>query len=189
MQSLNTENKRDLSVSMLRANVLALFIMIPVAVLQFSLFTLWNGEGEVSVTLNLLNLSVFMLIVIASIVVHEFIHGLAWVVFGNMPFSAVQFGVQWNALTPFAHLKEPIEVNVYRIGGFMPGFILGILPFVLSIFLRSGGLLWFGVLQTAAASGDWLILWLLRNVKRGTLVEDHPSKAGCYVYESDALLP
>ena len=83
---MNTGNKRDLSVSMLRANVLALFIMIPVAILQFSLFALWNGDGEVSVTLNLLNLSIFALIVVASIVVHEFIHGLFWVVFGKMPF-------------------------------------------------------------------------------------------------------
>ena len=180
---MNMENKRDLSISMLRANVLALLIMIPVAMLQFSLFALWNSKGEVSVTLNLLNLSIFMLIVLASIVVHEFIHGLAWVVFGKMPFSAVHFGVQWNALTPYAHLKEPIEVQVYRIGGFMPGFILGVLPFLLSLILGNGGLLWFGVLQTAAASGDWLILWLLRKVKSGTLVEDHPSRAGCYVYE------
>ncbi len=186
---MNTSHTQDLSVSMLRANVLALFIMIPVAVLQFSLFSLWNGAGEVSVTLNLLNLSIFMLIVAASIVVHEFIHGLAWVVFGKKPFSAVQFGVQWKALTPFAHLKEPIGVNGYRIGGFMPGFILGILPFVMSVFLGSGGLLWFGVLQTAAASGDWLILWLIRNVKSGSLVEDHPSRAGCYVYENGALSP
>jgi hypothetical protein len=180
---MNTENKRDLSISMLRANVLALFIMIPVAILQFSLFALWNGDGEASVTLNLLNMLIFALIVAASIVAHEFIHGLAWVVFGKKPFSAVQFGVQWKVLTPFAHLKEPIEVHGYRVGGFMPGFILGILPFLLSLILGNGGLLWFGVLQTAAASGDWLILWLLRKVKSGTMVEDHPSRAGCYVYD------
>lgn len=186
---MNTQKKRDLSISMLRANVLALLIMIPVAILQFSLFALWNGAGEVSVTLNLLNMLTFALIVVVSIVLHEFIHGFTWVVFGEKPFSAVHFGVQWKVLTPFAHLKEPIEVRVYRAGGFMPGFVLGILPFFLSLVTGNGGLLWFGVLQTAAASGDWLILWLLRNVKSDSMVEDHPSRAGCYVFEDGELLP
>jgi len=40
------------------------------------------------------------------------------------------------------------------------------------------------VFQTAAARGDWLILWILRNVKMGTLVEDHPTGAGYYAYAS-----
>ena len=29
-----------------------------------------------------------------------------------------------------------------------------------------------------------LILWLIRHLKRGTLVEDHPTRAGCYAIES-----
>jgi hypothetical protein len=121
---------------------------------------------------------------IASIVVHEFIHGLTWVVFGKKNFSAVKFDMHWKTLTPYAHLKEPIEVNLYRLGGFMPGFILGILFFIASLILGNSYLLWFSMIQTAAASGDWLILWILRTVKRGTLVEDHPSRVGCYVYET-----
>ena len=179
-----TENKRDLSISMLRANVVAVFIMIPVAILQFNLFHMLRGVGKMEITLNLLSLLLFWSLVIASIVVHELIHGFTWMGFGKKPFSTIKFGIQWKTLTPYAHLKEPIEVNVYRIGGFMPGFVLGIIPFVLSLVLGDGNLLWFSVIQTAAASGDWLILWLLRNVNGGTLVEDHPSRAGCYVYES-----
>ncbi len=35
---MNVGNKRDLSVSMLRANFVGLFIMVPFAVLQFTLF-------------------------------------------------------------------------------------------------------------------------------------------------------
>ena len=181
---MNTANKRDLSVSMLYANVAALFIMIPVAILQFSLFYILHSMDNVEAKLNLLNLLLFCSIVIISIVVHELIHGLAWMAFGKKPFSSIKFGVQWKTLTPYAYLKEPIEVIVYRIGGFMPGFVLGIVPFILSLVLGNANLLWFSIIQTAAASGDWLILWLLRNVKSGTLVEDHPSRAGCYVYES-----
>jgi hypothetical protein len=81
-------------------------------------------------------------------------------------------------------LKEPVEVSAYRIGGFMPGFILGIVPYLLSLLLGNGTLFWFSIVHTAAAGGDWLILWLLRNVRKGTLVEDHPTNAGCYVVEA-----
>jgi len=181
---MNTGNKHDLSVSMLRANIAAFFIMVPVAILQFNLFHMLYGTKKMEFTLYLLNLLLFLALLIASIVVHELIHGLTWMWLGKKPFSAVKFNVQWKTLTPYAHLKEPIEINVYRIGGFMPGFILGILPFILSLVLGDNNLFLFSVIQTAAASGDWLILWILRNVKSGTLVEDHPSRVGCYVYQS-----
>jgi hypothetical protein len=117
------------------------------------------------------------------VIAHELIHGISWVLFGRKPFSAVKFGFQWKSFTPYAHLKEPVEVNAYRIGGFMPGLILGILPYFLSLVLGNGNLFWFGLVHTAAAGGDWLILWLIRKVKAGMLVEDHPTNAGCYVLE------
>jgi hypothetical protein len=184
MENLNAENKRDLSVSMLRANIVALFIMVPVAILQSTLFYILHGTKKSEFTVTILDLLLFLVLLIASVIVHELIHGLTWMWFGKKSFSTVQFGIQWKTLTPYAHLKEPIEVNVYRIGGFMPGYVLGILPFILSLILGDGNLLWFSIIQTAAASGDWLILWLIRNVNGGTLVEDHPSRAGCYVYQS-----
>ena len=36
-----------------------------------------------------------------------------------------------------------------------------------------------------AAGGDWLVLWLLRGVSPGAFVEDHPTRAGCYVLEPE----
>jgi hypothetical protein len=184
MENMNAEDKRDLSVSMLRATIAALLIMVPVAILQSTLFYLLRGTKKNEFTLYTLDILLFLILLIASIIVHELIHGLTWMWFGKKSFSTVQFGIQWKTLTPYAHLKGPIEVIVYRIGGFMPGFVLGILPFILSLILGDGNLLWFSIIQTAAASGDWLILWLLRDVNGGTLVEDHPSRAGCYAYPS-----
>ena len=181
---MNIENKRDLSASMLRANVVAVFIMIPVAIAQFALFYMLHAVEKMEINLDLLNILLFWSVVIASIILHELIHGFTWMWAGQKPFSSIKFGIQWKTLTPYAHLKEPIEVTAYRIGGFMPGFVLGVIPFLLSLVSGNANLLWFSIIQTAAASGDWLILWLLRHVKSGTLVEDHPSRAGCYVYES-----
>lgn len=178
----NLEKKRDLSVSMLRGNVVALFIGIPVAIMQLMFFSWLHNGGEIAFTAW--GFVLFLVFVGAGILVHELIHGLTWVILGKKPFSVVKFGVQWRTLTPYAHLREPIDVTIYRIGGFMPGLILGILPYILSLVLGSGGLLWFSIIHTVAAGGDWIILWTLRHVKRGTRVEDHPSRAGCYVLEA-----
>jgi hypothetical protein len=173
-------NKRDLSISMARANFVVLFTSIPVALLQFLIFVLLHGMDSLGITRG----SVLLIAVVLGVVVHELIHAVSWMIFGNKPFSAVKFGFQWKTITPYAHLKEPVEVGAYRIGGFMPGFILGIVPYLLSLLFGDGNLFWFSVVHTAAAGGDWLILWLLRNVRKGTLVEDHPTNAGCYVIEA-----
>lgn len=176
-----TENKRDLSMSMARANVIVLFVSIPVFIAQFAIFFLTQEVGNVGLAFNPVLL---MLAVILGIATHEIIHGLSWMVFGHKPLSVIKFGFQWKTLTPYAHLLEPVEVSAYRIGTFMPGFILGIFPYVLSLLLNDGNLFWFSLFHTAGAGGDWLVLWLIRKVKRGTLVEDHPTHAGCYVIES-----
>ncbi len=174
-------NKRDLSISMARANIIMLFVSIPVCIVQFVLFILSPEVGEVGRTFNPILLVIAVTLGIAG---HEVIHGLSWMVFSHKPLSAIQFGFQWRTFTPYAHLKEPIEINAYRIGTFMPGFILGIFPYVFGLLIHDGNLFWFGLFHTASAGGDWLVLWLTRNVKSGTLVEDHPTHAGCYALET-----
>jgi len=174
------ENKRDLSISMARANIIVVFTSIPVAFLQFLIFVMLHGIDNLGTTQGF----ALLIAVLLGVVVHELIHAVSWMIFGNKPFSAIKFGFQWKTITPYAHLTEPVEIKAYRIAGFMPGFILGILPYFLSLVLGDGNLFWFGLVHTAAAGGDWLILWLIRNVKAGMLVEDHPTNAGCYVLET-----
>lgn len=174
------ENKRDLSISMARANMIALFVIIPLAVVQFAAFYAIHGAQRMQPTWSV---AALIVVVLLGIVVHELIHGLAWMIFGRKSFSAIKFGFQWKTLTPYAHLREPVEVNAYRIGAFMPGLILGILAYILSLVLGHADLFWFSLVHTSAAGGDWLVLWLIRHVKAGAQVEDHPANAGCYVLE------
>lgn len=175
------ENKRDLSISMLRANVIVIFMAIPLIILQFALYNALHGTQQMEPAWDF---TLLVAIIVLGFAVHELSHGITWMVVGHMPFSAIKFGFQWKTLTPYAHLKEPVEVNAYRIGAFMPGLILGILTYLFSILFADGNLFWFGLVHTSASGGDWLVLWLIRNVKRGMQVEDHPTNAGCYVIES-----
>jgi hypothetical protein len=176
-----TENKRDLSISMAQADLVVLFISIPLVVLQFAGFLLLHGMQALRPSWST---ALLIIAVLFGVVLHELIHGLSWAIFAKKPFSAVSFGIQWQTLTPYAHLKEPVEVNAYRLGALMPGFILGIMTYISSLIWGNGDLFWFSLIHTCASGGDWLILWLLRHVKSAAQVEDHPTNAGCYVLES-----
>ncbi|NJN79943.1 MAG: DUF3267 domain-containing protein [Anaerolineales bacterium] len=172
--------KRDLSVSLKRANIIVFLVGIPLAIFMFWLFSYLHNAEKMELTWNTF---VFLLIIVFGVIVHELIHGIGWALFGKKPFSAIKFGILWHVLTPYAHLTVPIEVNAYRIGAFLPGLIVGIIPYAFSPILGNGNLFWFGLLHTIAAGGDWIVLWKIRNLQPGTLVEDHSTRAGCYIIE------
>lgn len=174
-------NKRDMSVSMERANIVVLFIGLPVVVLQFFLFGYFHPSADQSLTWNYL---IFGIIILAGVGIHELIHGITWSLAGRKPWSAIKFGFQTRTLTPYCHLNEPVEVNAYRMGAIMPGLLVGVLPFIYSLISGDTNWFWFSLIHTSAAGGDWLVLWIIRNVRSGALVEDHPSQAGCYVIEN-----
>lgn len=119
---------------------------------------------------------------VAGVVVHELIHGIAWSSFAKDGFKSIRFGVLWKSVTPYCHCKEPLLVRQYQIGAAAPGIILGIIPAIIALF--TGSLLWlaFGLFFTMAAGGDLMIILMLKNEDLNHLVQDHPSKIGCLVY-------
>lgn len=173
----------DRSVSMAQANVWALVILLPVMAALIGAFwwrydglTLWAG-----VLWWMREPGWFFLALIGGVVVHEGLHGLAWWLAGRPSPDAIRFGFQWKTLTPYAHCTEPMAARAYRIGAATPGVALGLLPCAVGLWTGNAAWFTFGLFFTLAAGGDALILWLLRGVAPDRLVEDHPSRAGCYV--------
>ena len=177
--------RTDLSISMEKANLYSLVFALPLAALLVALYVLrWEVGGAISGFNSLFGAFLtFLIVFFAGIVLHELIHGLTWMLFGRKPLRAIRFGFQLKTLTPYAHCTEPMGVNAYRIGTVMPGILLGLFPTLLGIMNGNGWLLAFGALFTMAAGGDFLILWLLKDVDRRKLVEDHPTRAGCYILD------
>lgn len=180
------KDKTDLSISMNKAQLYSFLTPLP-AVIPLGLLYLWRWE--LSLEISLLELALFYTIgavlFCVGVVAHEFIHGLTWKVLGRKPRDAIEFGVQWKALTPYAHCKEPLRARAYRWGAAMPGLALGILPSVAGVLTGNGWVMLFGIIFTLAAGADVIILWLIRSVGPEQLVEDHPSKAGCYVLDGE----
>jgi len=175
--------KEALTVSMAQANLFALLMIVPVGTLGVIYGLLWGGrrlfEGFLA-----LDLAQFLLVFIIGIVLHEAIHGLTWMITARKPARAIKVGFQLKTLTPYAHCREPMPVEAYRLGTMMPGLLLGLLPVIAGLVTGNTALMLFGLLFTLAAGGDALILWLLRQVKSGQWVEDHPTEAGCYVLDN-----
>lgn len=179
--------KEDRSISMARANVYSLYFVVPVTILFFGIYImLWGGRNTADQARVVLDQSWLMLgMLIGGIIVHELIHGFTWIIAARKPFSAIKFGFQLKTFTPYAHCREPMAVQPYRLGALMPGLLLGILPGIYGMASGEFGVFLFGYFFTVAAGGDALILWLLRGVGADKQVLDHPERAGCYVITNE----
>jgi hypothetical protein len=122
-------------------------------------------------------------ILILGIIAHELIHGFFWAMYAKNGFKSIKFGILLKMLTPYCHCKEALKIKHYIIGAIMPAIILGIIPSIIAICTGKIGLLIFGIFFTMAASGDFLVIKLLLKENKENWVQDHPSEAGCYIYE------
>ena len=170
--------QRDATASMLTANLVAIPFMVVVSLLFFVAYVLlWGWEGAAQAVDRSLGSVLFWIAVILGFVIHEGLHALGWYLTGKVSWDAFAFGIK--ELTPYAHVKVPLPVGPYRIGTALPGVALGLLPGLIGLLLGNGPLTIWGLLFTSAAGGDALILWLLRRAPPGSLVRDHPERAGC----------
>ncbi|HZJ79807.1 MAG TPA: DUF3267 domain-containing protein [Dysgonamonadaceae bacterium] len=125
----------------------------------------------------------FIIVIIIGIVLHEAIHGLTWALFVKERLRAIKFGILKEYLTPYCHCKGYLRVKHYIAGAIMPAILLGILP-TLWAFVNGKIMFFFlGIYFIVAASGDFLIIYLLRNEHRNDYVKDHESLPGCIVYK------
>ena len=175
---------RDVSISMSRVNLLALPVALITLLVCGTPFVLVHGWGALAESARLfLRPGLAVPVLLIGFVLHELIHGAAWAFYGQKPLTIMRFGINWAALAPYAHCPEPMEAGAYRLGALAPGVILGLLPIAVAMWVGPTWVFFAGLLFSIAAAGDFLILWVLRTVPSHLLVQDHPSRAGCLVYE------
>ena len=118
-----------------------------------------------------------LLLIFVGILLHEAIHGVFMAAFAKNGWKSVSFGFNIKAVAPYAHCKEPLHPNAYRLCLVMPGFLLGDIPVLIGWFTGNILFLFFGILFWWAAAGDLMILWMSRKITGGML-QDHPDKIG-----------
>jgi hypothetical protein len=177
---------RKITISPLKANLIALAFIVPVLGLFYVPFHFLHGFREFMSSFNQF-FPYFIPVLIIGILLHEFLHGLTWAMFCKYGFHSIQYGVIWKFLTPYAHCKEALKVGNYRWGTVMPGLVLGIVPLLVAYIFGNGFLLVIGLIFLLAAGGDLTMLYLLRKVKNDLWIMDHPKEIGCFVIEKSVI--
>jgi len=166
--------------------------MIPAAASTAVFMIVWPGElgkpvlvllsDSVVWTTKVLCVVFISLSVAALILVHEVVHLAGWKAAAQIPFREMKIGLNMTSIVPYAHTARRMTAHHYRIGVLAPLVILGIVPYIGGL---TSGCIWFawiGILTLFMSSGDFLVLWLIRKVRPTDEVQDHPTKAGCFVW-------
>ena len=186
MENLQDYTQEDLTISIGTAQLGAFLYSIPFLIIfGIPFYLIWHNTPVIPHSMEKGEGVSFFIVAaaLAGIIAHELIHGLTWAFFAPKGIKSMKFGIIWKWLTPYCHCKEPLMVKHYILGAIMPGLILGILPSIIA--LVTGSFAWFfwGMLFTLAAGGDFMIINLLRKQPSDCLIQDHPSKVGCYIYK------
>jgi len=185
--------KKEFTVSSGVAHLYGLAFLIPIVLfLAVPYYYLWTEQFtseriryylELRDSWTYLQIGFGLLILVLGIIGHELLHGIGWSVYVKNGWKSIQFGIKWEFLTPYCHCTVPLLINPYRFGSILPAIVLGFLPSVLALISGNLGIMIFGFFFTFSAGGDFLILWLIRNEKPSSLVQDHPDKIGCEIIQ------
>lgn len=160
--------------------ILVIVLGLPFIIMHNEIFSVYFSNFKVITFLN--DVLWFILFFIIGIVLHELIHGFTWLLFIKWRVRNIRFGIMWKYFTPYCHCKVPLKVKHYIIGALMPAFILGIIPTIIAFLAGSIMLFFLGVNFIVAASGDFLITYMLINENGSNYVLDHDSLPGSTVY-------
>ena len=179
-------HKTDLTVSLKKGNTLGalygLLLCVPFLVLFIMIHDFKPFETGENYTRNYL---LFIVLTLVFIVVHELIHGITFSRFTKNGFKDISFGVIWKSLNPYCACKQALERNKYLTALLMPGFVLGVIPSIISLINGNAWWLYMGLLMISSAGGDILIgkMILEHDDKKGSLYLDHPTNIGLVVFE------
>lgn len=180
--------KTDLTIGVVKGNLLALIVMLPFAVLSGAVVLSRVSFLSMAESMSPFDFLLFLLVMLLLTAVHEGIHGLTWGLFAESHWRAIRFGVIWNALTPYCTCAQPMKRGQYILGAAMPTLVLGI---GLTAAAALTGIFWVFILALAmifGGGGDFaIILKMLLHRQRGkeAVYYDHPYECGVVVFEKD----
>ena len=172
----------NLTIGVVKANILAFLVMFPFALAVAIWYLMVNGSLN---ELYLTDMLLMLVLLIALLAAHEGIHGLVWGLYAPSGFRSIEFGVVWTALSPYCTCAEPMKKGQYLLGSAMPTLVLGFGLGIVAVYTGVNLLLYLSVLMILGGGGDFcIILKLLAYRPRGEAVYcDHPYELGLVAFE------
>lgn len=174
--------RQDLTIDLKKANVLSMVLFMFLLITGSVLYFFVNHQ----LAFTNFNVIPFLVVFIVLIAVHEMIHGACWVTFSPGRFKDIEFGVLKPTFSPYCTCLVPLKKGQYIVGVMMPGLLLGVIPFVVSIIIANPFMLLIADTMIAAATGDMMILGKIigyRSSANEVMYMDHPTEAGGVIFE------
>lgn len=174
--------RKDLIISISKANIFAVFLLIPLFIIGYGMYYIVNREFDFS----RYNLIVLLVLLIVLTVIHELIHGTCWSIFTPHRFKDIEFGFMKSSLTPYCTCLVPLKKGQYIFGTVMPLILLGIIPMIVGIVIGNPNALFIGIIMADAAAGDIMVIDQILRYKsnaKDIVYLDHPTEAGLIVFE------
>lgn len=178
--------EHDLTVSILKANIVGILAISPFVILFIVLFMINGGSIINFDEFSFVELIIFLILFIVSIVVHELIHGITYAIFTENHFKDVEFGFILKDITPYCTCRAALKKYQYLLAIAMPGIVLGIIPCIIAVFTHSVFLILYGLFMLVGACGDFLIMVLMlknKSKKKDVLYHDHPTECGVVMFD------
>lgn len=178
--------RTDLTVGIVKANLLSFAVMLPFVIISALVFFYFNPVGGLDSTFTFLRYFVLLAGIIVLAVVHEGIHGLTWGAFAKNHFKAIRFGIVWKMLTPYCACAEPLKKHQYLLGSMMPTLVIGTGLTAIGTALGSWVVEALALIMIFGGGGDFIIIMKMLTYKSGggeTLFYDHPYECGVVAFE------
>ena len=180
--------KIDLTIGVVKANLLALIVMLPFAVLSgavvLSSYSLRSMIESPITSLVLLFYFPHCFCLPQSMKAST----LTWAMFAKDHWKSIRFGVIWKALTPYCTCLRPVKRGQYILGAAMPTLVLGIGLTTAAALTGSFSVFILAIAMIFSGGGDFtIILKILLHRQRGkeAVYYDHPYECGVVVFEKD----
>ena len=135
-------------------------------------------------SINLLEFKLYHLaILFLLIVIHEVIHIFYFLLEPQCQLSDIKVGFNKKYLLPYVHCSAVVKVHTYRTSTMAPANFLGFVPTFSGYLTGNPVFFLIGVIMLASSTGDFMVLWKIRKLKRNQLVKDHPTRVGCELVE------
>lgn len=180
------ENKitvdKNKSKILLTINLLSVFITAAFFIIYIIIINL-IGPAQNMVSFSFLKLLFYMVFFFAAfaifIAAHEYVHYLAYRVFGKVKKQNFKFGLVLKSGMAYCISLQPSTVKVSRISLMMPLYVLVIPLFIISVVLKNNFIAFLTAMFAGGSAGDLWYIWTLRKYPKDKyIIESVPSSSG-----------
>ena len=117
----------------------------------------------------------FLVIIITSVIIHECLHGLGWLLFGRNGWNSIRFNI--HAMMPSCACNMPLSREKYLFGVLLPFVVLGCCS-VVFMFVYPGTVSVLAMIVNIIISGADIMIAVNVANEKNALIIDHPTEAG-----------